>query len=136
MVAAFMLFSGDTVIVLAALAYACMLWSGAVWCAVQPGAGCGTPERTRDTDRALLPILTASMRGAPIEAHGHASRTDVDTDCSYTDWSSSGHDVHSLIGADPMFADADKRMFALKAGSPAFALGIVSIDVSDVGPRK
>ena len=38
--------------------------------------------------------------------------------------------------ADPLFADPEKRDFRLAPESPAFALGFVPIDVSDVGPRR
>jgi hypothetical protein len=45
-----------------------------------------------------------------------------------------GLDVHSLA-ADPRFVDAAAHDFRLAADSPARALGIESIDASDVGPR-
>lgn len=46
-----------------------------------------------------------------------------------------GLDLHSLV-ADPRFADAAARDFRLAPDSPALSLGIESLDVSDVGPRK
>ena len=65
---------------------------------------------------------------------GVGTGTGVGTDCTYAEWSASGQDVHSLVGVDPMFRDADHRVFALDPQSPALALGITSIDVSGVGP--
>ena len=42
-------------------------------------------------------------------------------------------DTGSIV-ADPLFADADNFDFTLLPNSPAFALGFVPIDTSDVGP--
>ena len=49
-------------------------------------------------------------------------------------WRSLGQDIHSII-ADPQCADPKGDDFTLAADSPAFALGFVPIDLSDVGPR-
>ncbi len=43
---------------------------------------------------------------------------------------------YGTVVADPLFADPEKRDFRLAPESPAFALGFVPIDVSDVGPRR
>lgn len=45
-----------------------------------------------------------------------------------------GLELHSVV-ADPLFVDAVALDFTLREGSPAFALGFVPIDLSDVGPR-
>jgi hypothetical protein len=49
-------------------------------------------------------------------------------------WQALGLDRRS-IAADPRFVDFAKRDFRLAADTPAFALGIRPIDLSDVGPR-
>ena len=54
---------------------------------------------------------------------------------SLADWQKKGQDVGSLI-ADPLFEDPAKHDFRLKAGSPALALGIKSIDVSAMGVHR
>ncbi|MFC4777087.1 carbohydrate-binding protein [Paenibacillus sp. GCM10023252] len=43
------------------------------------------------------------------------------------------YDQHSLIGADPMFQNAEQHDYTLKAGSPALQLGFVNINQSDIG---
>ena len=43
-----------------------------------------------------------------------------------------GYDAHSIY-ADPLFVDAANRDYRLREGSPAFAMGIESIDASQVG---
>ena len=40
------------------------------------------------------------------------------------------------LAADPLFEDADKRDFRLRGDSPAYALGFVPFDWSDVGPCR
>ena len=47
-------------------------------------------------------------------------------------WRKLGYDVHS-IAADPLFVNAEAHDYRLRADSPARALGINSIDTSDVG---
>lgn len=47
-------------------------------------------------------------------------------------WQQSGQDLGSAI-ADPLFENPSARDFRLKAGSPALAMGIASIDVSTMG---
>lgn len=54
---------------------------------------------------------------------------------SFEEWQQSGKDAGSLV-ADPLFADFANYNFTLLEGSPALALGIQSIDTSDVGPRR
>jgi parallel beta-helix repeat protein len=54
---------------------------------------------------------------------------------SLEQWRELGMDVHSII-ADPEFVDPAHDDFALKADSPALALGFKPIDISQVGPRK
>jgi hypothetical protein len=51
---------------------------------------------------------------------------------SLADWKKLGHDIGSRI-ADPLFVDPTKRDFRLKPGSPALAMGIKSINVSEMG---
>lgn len=46
-----------------------------------------------------------------------------------------GLDIHSII-ADPLFKDVDNYNFELDNASPAFSLGFVPIDMSDVGIRE
>jgi hypothetical protein len=53
---------------------------------------------------------------------------------TFDQWKARGLDEHSII-ADPLFVDAKKGNFALKAGSPALRLGFRPIDLSTVGPR-
>jgi hypothetical protein len=57
-------------------------------------------------------------------------------ECSNTslaEWRALGYDTDSVV-ADPLFVDAAYGDFRLKAGSPALALGIQSVDVSLCGP--
>jgi hypothetical protein len=53
---------------------------------------------------------------------------------TWAEWQARGHDGRSVI-ADPLFEDATKMDFRLKAGSPALGLGFQPIDLSRVGPR-
>lgn len=55
---------------------------------------------------------------------------------SFEQWKTASGDDQNSIFADPGFADAINGDFRLKEDSPAYALGFVDIDVSDVGPRK
>ena len=52
---------------------------------------------------------------------------------SFEAWRARGLDAHSVI-ADPMFVDPERGDFALRAGSPALAMGFVPLVVQDVGP--
>ncbi|PYJ95638.1 MAG: hypothetical protein DME23_23530 [Verrucomicrobia bacterium] len=54
---------------------------------------------------------------------------------SLADWRQRGHDVQSVI-ADPLFVDAKKSDFRVKADSPALRLGFKPIDFREVGVRK
>lgn len=49
-------------------------------------------------------------------------------------WQELGHDRNAIV-ADPKFRDVDGADFTLDDDSPAFSLGFVPIDLSDVGPR-
>ncbi len=59
-------------------------------------------------------------------------RDDHATECSLEQWQALGYDQHSLL-ADPMFVDAVKSDFRVKAESPALKLGFKNFDVSEVG---
>jgi hypothetical protein len=50
-------------------------------------------------------------------------------------WKSMGYDTHSVY-ADPGFIDIGDFNFELKQDSPAFSVGFLQIDTSDVGPEK
>lgn len=51
---------------------------------------------------------------------------------SFGEWQQTGRDAHSIV-ADPRFADAPGRDFRLRPDSPALALGIRPIDLSETG---
>lgn len=51
------------------------------------------------------------------------------------EWQQRGFDKHSIV-ADPKFVNPEQGDFSLQSDSPALKLGIKSIDVSRVGPRK
>ena len=50
----------------------------------------------------------------------------------FVEWQSTGRDLHSAI-ADPLFVDPERADFALRAESPARALGFSEIEVSKAG---
>ncbi|TDE12928.1 right-handed parallel beta-helix repeat-containing protein [Dyadobacter psychrotolerans] len=50
-------------------------------------------------------------------------------------WRARGKDVHSVY-TDPLFEDAAKFNFRLKAGSPAFKVGFKQIEMQNVGPAS
>ena len=54
---------------------------------------------------------------------------------SFDAWRKMGKDVHSVY-ADPLFKDVQRRDFRLKPESPAFKMGFVNFDQSDIGQRK
>ena len=87
-----------------------------------------------------LYFLTGSTQSPKFPCVAQSAKTledkDVEalTNCSLADWQSSGHDLHSLVGQDPLFLNAQARNFELHSDSPALQLGIVSIDTSTVGP--
>ncbi len=54
---------------------------------------------------------------------------------SLQDMQKTGMEQGSAV-ADPLFADADGYDFTLRQDSPAWAMGFVPIDTSDVGPRR
>jgi hypothetical protein len=61
------------------------------------------------------------------------SHTDApDALLDFAAWRNVGYDANSLL-ADPMFVDAASRDYRFQADSPAFRLGIHSIDTADVG---
>lgn len=53
---------------------------------------------------------------------------------TFEQWQKRGRDRDSLY-ADPRFENAGKRDFRLKGDSPAWKLGFIPFDQSDVGPR-
>ena len=54
---------------------------------------------------------------------------------SFDAWRKMGKDINSVY-ADPLFKDAAGRDFRLKPESPAFKMGFVDFDQSDVGPSS
>jgi hypothetical protein len=54
---------------------------------------------------------------------------------TWDEWRENGMDEHSVI-ADPLFVNPKRNNFRLKKNSPAFELGFVTFDLSQVGPRK
>jgi hypothetical protein len=60
---------------------------------------------------------------------GHGGKPGYD---SFKDWQEFGLDQHSMV-ADPMFVDPQKGDFTLKPKSPAFKLGFIPIDTSQIG---
>ncbi len=57
------------------------------------------------------------------------------TEANFSTWQAEGEDTHSLV-ADPALADAENDDFSsFYADSPVFALGILPINTSCIGPR-
>jgi hypothetical protein len=54
---------------------------------------------------------------------------------TFEEWQARGLDAGSRI-ADPLFVDPANHDFSLQPDSPAHAMGIMPIDVQDVGPRE
>ena len=86
-------------------------YSGGVvtWCAA---------EGVATATEVIAPVVAAAVDG-----------------CSLSHWQATGHDLSSRI-ADPLFVDLEARDFRLRPGSPALAMGMRSLDVSTVGPRR
>ncbi len=77
---------------------------------------------------------------------GPSARVQVDRNCYWSEetrspkfmegdlsgWQKAGRDSNGLV-ADPRFQDARRRDFRLRSGSPAFAMGIESVDLRAVG---
>ena len=94
------------------------------WCA--PGT------TTSNTNRTIGDEAAWSLSTFPV---GLASRSKTRaTGCSFAHWQEQGFDTSSAI-VDPLFVDAARRDFRLKPSSPAFAMGMHSLDMSGVGPR-
>lgn len=55
-------------------------------------------------------------------------------DNTFAEWQERGKDIHSQY-ADPMFIDPENYDFRLKPDSPAFELGFLPINMSEIGPR-
>jgi hypothetical protein len=52
---------------------------------------------------------------------------------SFAEWREAGHDLRSLLGADPLFFDREGGDLRLRYDSPAFALGFEEIDAGRIG---
>jgi len=81
-------------------------------------------DRVNESDYNLFwkPDGTLTISGGPAEG-------------DFSNWLSlhgGRYDQHSII-ADPMFSDADGNDYTLEPGSPAFDLGFVGIDTSEIG---
>ena len=93
-------------------------------------------------DRGVL--LRAGYAGKPWSpadalfrnnCYHHAQGDPVEPDgMSFAEWQKSGQDAGSIV-ADPGFADAAGRDFALSPDSPAVRIGFVPFDLSAAGPR-
>jgi len=57
------------------------------------------------------------------------------SNATFEQWHARGHDTNSLL-ADPLFVDAAKNDFRLKADSPALKLGFKPIGLRSVGVRE
>lgn len=57
-----------------------------------------------------------------------------DQSYSIEEWKLLGYDLHSVV-ADPLLLELDGPGYALADGSPAFAVGFLPIDLSELGPR-
>lgn len=53
---------------------------------------------------------------------------------TFQQWQAAGGDAHSVV-ADPLFQDPEQEDFTFRPGSPALALGIHSVDLSNAGLR-
>ncbi|MBD3344043.1 MAG: hypothetical protein GF401_03165 [Chitinivibrionales bacterium] len=66
--------------------------------------------------------------------HGKAGKEGASKVFEWDEWQKRGYDIHSEI-ADPRFTNAEQGDFSLAQDSPAFELGFIPIDMSDVGVR-
>ena len=92
----------------------------------------GTPAA--DLGAVWCPPTTATSGYASRSVSGSGSHDTLQS-CTLASWQATGHDVHSIVGKDPLFVDPSARDFRLQPGSPARTLGIHSIDTSTVGPQ-
>ncbi|HSH94485.1 MAG TPA: right-handed parallel beta-helix repeat-containing protein [Roseimicrobium sp.] len=76
----------------------------------------------KDTNFVVANNLYWNAAGEPVTFLGQ----------SFTDWQKAGKDAGSRI-ADPLFENADRFDFRLKAGSPALAMGFKSFDATQAG---
>ena len=59
-----------------------------------------------------------------------------DKEKTLKDWQNEfDKDINSVVN-DPMFVDYENKNFNLKEGSPAYKIGFIDIDTSNVGIRK
>ncbi len=72
--------------------------------------------------------------GLPVKP-GEFTNKNISVTNAWSAWQALGMDVHSVI-ADPLFKNAAKDDYRMKAGSPAFKLGFVQIPVEKIGPYK
>ena len=94
----------------------------------QTGWTPSTPDGGVKTWCAAEGVDTGTQPTAPVAAAAVGG-------CSLSHWQATGHDLRSRI-ADPLFVDLEARDFRLKPGSPALTMGMHSLDVSTVGPRR
>jgi hypothetical protein len=100
----------------------------------QPLFAAGAPERRiyLSNNNVLWDVSGQPWCGASVRDEkgewGYSRQYTVD------EWRALGYDRQS-VAADPKCADPAARDFTLAADSPALALGVEPINMSDVGPR-